>query len=230
MNFLTGQADRLAVFRGSILVITPVHDCLHRTIFPAASAMETMFLLDDERLTFRNTALRAILCTGSASDTGICYGISLWGNFTAADYIALSENRIYAQIEIFNSRITDFKYNPDITCVSGIDVGKIRLFGENGVNPIFLFILRGWCSLCRKADHFFIPCIAKNLNTPISKQLFAKILSPCRKKIQCVRLVMNGADIAYLRISILINGCKGKNANILQLFQTGLYVHISLLM
>ena len=88
-------------------------------------------------------------CTGSASDTGICYGISLCGNFTAADYIALSENRIYAKIEIFNSRITDFKYNPDITCVSGIDIGKIRLFGENGVNPIFLFILLHRHSLCR---------------------------------------------------------------------------------
>ncbi len=41
----------------------------------------------------------------------------------------------------------------------------------------------------------------------------AEVLSSRRKKVKCVRLIMNGADISYLRRAILIHGCKRKHAD-----------------
>ena len=99
----------------------------------AAAAAETVFLFDFKRLPRLDTALRTMFHTCPAADTIFCNLITLFYNPAAAEGITLSENRVNIKIEIFNLTVFNHKNNTDVSCITRINIGQIRLFLKNNI-------------------------------------------------------------------------------------------------
>ena len=67
---------------------------------------------------------------GAAADAGIRNAIAFFLGFRLSNRINLTEDGLHAQIEVFDVEILQLKNNADIPGVSGIYIGKIRLFRE----------------------------------------------------------------------------------------------------
>lgn len=68
-----------------------------------------------------NTPLRTILQTLAAPDTGIRNLIAFERNVSVSNKIGFSENRIYAEIKIFDLSVLDLKHDScKIAGISGI--------------------------------------------------------------------------------------------------------------
>lgn len=92
----------------------------HRTLFKAVPAVQAVFLLNLKRLSRPDTPLGTVLCTGSAADALLCDLISFLRNLSLPHGIALPEDRVHSQIEIFNLRVSYHKYNANLSRISRI--------------------------------------------------------------------------------------------------------------
>ena len=158
-----------------------------------------------------NTGLRTAFNAFAAAGTGVCDLITLLCGVTAAKDIALSENRIDAEIKILYCGVPDLKDDADLPGVAGVHIGEIRLLPENRIDIFALPVRRGWNSPCRQPYHLFVFCVAENLHPSVAEKLIAEGFSTCCKKVKSGRLVVDGAYFAYLRPTVFIHRGKGEN-------------------
>ena len=78
----------------------------------AVATVQTMLLLDLIGYPRLNALLGTMLGTTATADTGVGNPITFFCDISVADSVALPKNRVDTQIEIFNFRIGNFKYNP----------------------------------------------------------------------------------------------------------------------
>ena len=161
-----------------------------------------------------NTALWTRSRTDAAPDASICNPVSLLLFCSISNHIRFPKNRMHTKMKIFDPGVFDFKHNSNLSGVSRIDIGKIRLLPENRIDPLLLALFRHRPYLCGEPDHLFVLRIAKDLHSAVFQQFFAEVLSSCRKEIKSVRLIMNGTDISDLRISFPIHGSKCQHSDI----------------
>lgn len=167
--------------------------------------MQAMFACNLKRLSVVYAVLRANPFAFSASNAFFGYFVALEFGFAVSDNIVFSENRIYAEIKIFDFRVLDLKNNTDISCVIRVNVGKIRLLGEDGINAGVLPLVRHGNGFRGNPYHFLESCVSQNLHSAVRKKLAAEILSSCGEEIKALVIKMNCADTAYLRSAAAVN-------------------------
>ena len=101
-----------------------------------------MLLQDSIGGSFHDAFLRAVPETLPASDAGIINIISFFTYLSGADGITFPKDRVDAQIEIFNDGVLNAEYNTDFPCIFRIDIGEIRLFLEDDIDPLFLLAVK----------------------------------------------------------------------------------------
>ena len=133
-------------------------------MFKAAAAVQTMFLLNHAGGSFHDGALRAKGNTFPAADAGIRDLVPFGGDVCVSSGIALPENGIDPQIEILDRHIPDTEHDADTAGASGIYILKIRLFLENQIPPLLLFLSRNRRRCSGQPDHFLVQRVAQDLN------------------------------------------------------------------
>ena len=123
-------------------------------------------------------------------------------------------------MKILDLSVSDFKDNPNISCLPRIDISQVGLFGKNQIHPFFLFLFCGLFRPGGQPDHFFILTVPKDLHPPVLQQFAAKFFSSGGKKIDSVLLIMDRTDIADLRGSFQIDRRKSEHTDVLQFLQT----------
>ena len=171
-----------------------------------------MLLIDLIWCSSLDTPLGTEFLTFTTADTGICYHIPLFPDYSISKAVCLTKYRIHAQIKIFYLTLINTEYNTYTSGITRIDICQIRLLLKDGITPFLLFFLAHRICLSRQSYHLFIFCIAKDLNPSIFQKFLTEILPPCRIKIQGIRFIMDRTDIPYLRRTIFIHCCKCKDS------------------
>ena len=104
---------------------------------------------------------------GAAADAGIGDSIAFFLGFRLPNRIALTEDGLHSQIEVFDGEIPKLKNDADIPGFTGVYICKIGLFSEYRMN-LFLLILRRY-RLAGQTDHFLEPGISENLYPSIGQ-------------------------------------------------------------
>ena len=187
--------------------------------------MKTMLRLDMIGLALLNTTLRAIGLAGATAD-------ALFGNLEAFAFrLCMAHREVgtvdgsYTKVEVFYLGIADDEDDADTASITRIDIHQIRLFLEDDVLPVFLFVI--WYGLChsRQTNHLLELRQRMNLYMPVVHQLPAEILSASRIEINSIWLVVNSRDAPGLGMAVLVNGGECQNADIAEFLDTGFCVH-----
>lgn len=124
----------------------------------AISTVQAMFRPNPVWYAWFNTFLRTASLAYSTPDTCICdtisfhphppfswlyvscfdfRGIFLFRFDSTSQYIRFPENRGDSQMKILDLSVSDFKDNPNISCLPRIDISQVGLFGKNQIHPFF---------------------------------------------------------------------------------------------
>lgn len=168
-----------------------------RAVLRARPAVQAVGGLDAVRRAGLYALLGAVGQAGAAANTIFRNSISSVDiSPCISKDIILSENGFHAQVEILDFSPVDFEYNANVPGIAGVDVGKIWLFSEDNIYPLFLFILRRGDSFRGEPYHLLELGVAQNLHPTIRKQLPAEVLAPGGEEVHPVRLIVYGADVA----------------------------------
>ena len=115
-----------------------------------------MLLLNTERRSLLDAALRTICLTGAALDTVVSDTEALHFGFCAAHGVVATVDGAGAEVEILYLRIADDEDDADVAGVARIDILSIRLFCENHVLPVLLLLVGHWHGYSREAYHLLI--------------------------------------------------------------------------
>ena len=182
-----------------------------------------MLRFNSVRRPFCDGSLRAARRADSAADTGVGDLIAFGADRSSSQHVALAEDGIYPEVEVRNLHVADAEHHADVPGLTGVDVGKIRLLRKDRINPFFLVVCRG--CFTGKAYHFFIPGVAEHLYSAVRKEFPTEVFAPRGEKVQDIRLVMDGADIAHLRRAMLVHRGESEDAHIAKFFEASLRIH-----
>lgn len=168
--------------------------------------MQTMLGGDLKRLSRFYTAPRTSLFEFSAANAFIGYSITLELFPAVSDNVSFSEDGVYAEVKILDLRFIDLKNDTDLSCIVGVNVSKIRLLREDGIDTGTLPLVRYGNGFSQKPYHFFETRVSKDLHSAVRKKLAAEILSSRCEKIKALIIKVNGADTAYLRGAAAVDG------------------------
>ena len=95
--------------------------------------MQAMVLQYPVRFSFLDTPLGTFCTTFSTANAFFGNVITLFCYCTTTQCISVPENRVHTEIKIFHLRPVDAENDADTSCITGIDIGQIRLFLENNI-------------------------------------------------------------------------------------------------
>ena len=134
-----------------------------------------MLLIDLIWCSSLDTPLGTEFLTFTTADTGICYHIPLFPDYSISKAVCLTKYRIHAQIKIFYLTLINTEYNTYTSGITRIDICQIRLLLKDGITPFLLFFLAHRICLSRQSYHLFIFCIAKDLNPSIFQKALSQV-------------------------------------------------------
>ena len=85
--------------------------------------MQAMLRLDGVWSAGNNALLRTVFQAGATADARIGDAIAFVLGFRLPNRIALTEDGLHAQIEVFDGEILQLKNNADIPSIFGINIG-----------------------------------------------------------------------------------------------------------
>ena len=158
--------------------------------------------------------MRAILCTLSAANAGVCNAEAFFLLPCTAKRKAFPMYRRTSQIKVFHSSFINTKRFQNIPAVTRIYIIHDRVILKNLVNPIFLFF--HFYDIPIETNHLVIFCHRTDSYLSVLRQFLIKVFPPSCQEIQFLPFCQHDIYDSHLRMSMSVNRCK---ANILDFSQ-----------